>query len=224
MPALMDGKLSADREPPARAAAEQATGASEPLNVSLKSRRMPSRLVILDRDGVINIESEAYIKSPEEWHPIPGSLEAIARLHQAGHTVVVATNQSGLARGLFTEEALCAIHDKMHQAILACGGVLQEIFYCPHHPEDACECRKPKPGLLHAIEKKYPAQFAEALFVGDSLRDIEAARAAGCQPVLVQTGNGRTTARAPTLGVVPVVADLAECAERLLSGQWLSES
>ncbi len=151
-------------------------------------------LVVLDRDGVINEESFAYIKSPEEWRPIPGSLEAIARLKQAGHQVVVATNQSGIARGLFSEETLTQIHEKMQNALRKLGTELDGIFYCPHHPDDSCDCRKPKPGLLMAISKKFKVPMTSAIYIGDSQRDISAAMQVGAKPILVLTGNGQATA------------------------------
>lgn len=148
-------------------------------------------LIILDRDGVINFDSPDYIKSPDEWHPIPGSLKAIAQLNQAGHTVVVATNQSGVGRGYYTEETLAKIHDKMQQALKAVNGHIDKIYYCPHTPQDHCDCRKPKPGLLHQIKADFPKLFDQAIMVGDSLRDIQAAQAANCKAVLVKTGNGK---------------------------------
>ena len=151
------------------------------------------KLVILDRDGVINQDSPLFIKSPHEWLPIKGSLEAIALLNQLGYTVVVATNQSGIARKLFDENTLHAIHEKMHQAVKACGGCIDAIFYCPHGPNDSCDCRKPKPGLLQQIAKHYKLNLEQVVCVGDSYRDLEAALAAGATPVLVLTGNGRKT-------------------------------
>lgn len=151
------------------------------------------KLIILDRDGVINEDSPLYIKSPDEWHPIKGSLEAIALLNQYGFTVVVATNQSGIARGMYDEGVLSAIHEKMHQAVTAKGGSIDSIFYCPHGPDDNCLCRKPKPGLLQQIAKHYEISLANVISIGDSARDLEAAKNAGATPVLVLTGNGRKT-------------------------------
>ncbi|HVC36948.1 MAG TPA: D-glycero-beta-D-manno-heptose 1,7-bisphosphate 7-phosphatase [Gammaproteobacteria bacterium] len=175
------------------------------------------RLVILDRDGVINFESDAYIKSPEEWIPIPGSLEAIARLNQAGFTVVVATNQAGVGRGLFDLEALEAIHRKMLAAIEATGGRLAGIFYCPHGPRDDCDCRKPKPGLLHQIEKQFNLSLKGIPAIGDSLRDIQAAEAVEARPVLVLTGFGEETLRQLSdPRCVEVFADLATATEHLI--------
>lgn len=148
------------------------------------------KLVILDRDGVINYDSEHYIKSAEEWRPIPGSLEAIALLNRKGYIVVVATNQSGIGRGLYGEEALTEIHRKMHLALEQVGGKIEKIFYCPHLPTMACECRKPAPGLLKQIAAHYNCDLTGVPFVGDSLRDVRAACAVGCLPILVRSGNG----------------------------------
>jgi len=154
------------------------------------------KLIILDRDGVINFDSSDYIKSEAEWHPIPGSLEAIALLNQHGFKVVIASNQSGIARGLFDLITLQQIHQKMQTAILEAGGKIDKIYFCPHAPEDHCLCRKPKPGLYHQIEKAYDLDFktSPTPSIGDSLRDLEAAEAAGCRPMLVLTGNGKKTA------------------------------
>lgn len=176
-------------------------------------------LIILDRDGVINYDSEEYIKTPEEWIPIPGSLESIADLSRAGHGVVVASNQSGVGRGYYTLATLEKIHQKMQQAIESAGGHLLGIYFCPHTPDDHCECRKPKPGLLLAIKKDYPTafQFDNVILVGDSLRDIQAAQAAGCKAVLVKTGNGKAAvARGEGLENVPVYDDLRGLADTLL--------
>jgi len=154
---------------------------------------MAIKTIILDRDGVINQDSDAYIKSPAEWIPIPGSLEAIARLTQAGYQVMVATNQSGLARGLFDQGTLDAIHQKMESAIEEHGGRLEGIYYCPHGPDDGCSCRKPKPGLLIQIEKERSTDLSQTIVVGDSLRDLQAAEAVGAKPALVLTGKGVKT-------------------------------
>lgn len=150
-------------------------------------------LIILDRDGVINQDSVDHIKSPEEWIPIPGSLEKIASLSQKGYQVVVATNQSGIALGYFDNRMLEAIHKKFRGELGKLGGHIDGIFFCPHHPDAGCECRKPRPGLLLKIAEHYQADLKKTWFVGDSLVDILAARAAGCQPVLVKTGNGLVT-------------------------------
>ncbi len=151
------------------------------------------KLVILDRDGTINHDSELHIKSPHEWHPIEGSLEAIARLSQAGYRVVVATNQSGIARGLFDTSTLIAIHDKLQRAAVQAGGRIDGFFFCPHAADSACECRKPKPGMLKEIAQRFNQSLADTYMVGDAQRDVEAAAAAGARPVLVLTGKGRKT-------------------------------
>ena len=151
------------------------------------------KLIILDRDGVINFDSEQFIKSPEEWKPIPGSLEAIARLCQADYRVVVATNQSGIGRGLFDMHTLNAIHDKMHKAVALAGGRIDAIFYCPHTAEFDCHCRKPKPGMLEDIAARYIVNLQGVLVVGDSLRDLTSAAEVGAQPILVLTGKGVKT-------------------------------
>lgn len=149
--------------------------------------------VILDRDGVINADSADYIKSPEEWQPLPGSLEAISRLKQLGIPVYVATNQAGVARGKFTLETLQQIHHKMYAAVEAAGGLISDLRYCPHHPDDHCACRKPKPGLLLDLASSHNLEMKEGYYVGDSLKDLRAGESAGCTPVLVLTGNGETT-------------------------------
>lgn len=151
------------------------------------------KLIILDRDGVINQDSDAFIKSPAEWIPIPGSLEAIARLNQAGYKVVVCTNQSGVARGFFDIVTLNAIHQKMHQAAQAVGAHIAAIFFCPHAAEDNCDCRKPKPGMLHDVAKRFGVPLKGLPTVGDSLRDLQAGFVAGCVPYLVLTGKGAKT-------------------------------
>ncbi|MFP4245242.1 MAG: D-glycero-beta-D-manno-heptose 1,7-bisphosphate 7-phosphatase [Ectothiorhodospira sp.] len=177
-----------------------------------------ARLVILDRDGVINRDSPDYIKSPQEWIPLPGSLEAIARLTRAGWRVAVATNQSGLARGLFDAATLEAIHDRMRRAVEAAGGRIDCIHHCPHGPDDGCDCRKPRPGLLHRIADDLGVSLAGVPAVGDSARDLEAARAAGCRPLLVRTGNGeRTLARGALPPETQVFPGLAAVVEHLLA-------
>jgi len=145
---------------------------------------MIKKFIILDRDGVINYDSDHYIKSPEEWHAIPGSLEAIADLNRAGYHVVVATNQSGIARGHYDLETLDRIHEKLMRELASVGGYIDEIFFCPHHPNDHCECRKPKLGLFLQIQKKYTVHFAETYFIGDSYTDMQVAEATGCKPIL----------------------------------------
>ena len=151
------------------------------------------KLVILDRDGTINHDSDQYIKSPAEWRPIEGSLEAIARLTQAGYRIVIATNQSGIARGLFDTTTLIAIHDTLQRAAAQLGGRIDAFFFCPHAESAACECRKPKPGMLLEIAKRFNVSLDRVYMVGDARRDLEAAAAAGAKPVLVLTGNGRKT-------------------------------
>ncbi len=151
------------------------------------------KLIILDRDGVINKDSTDYIKSPEEWQPIPGSLAAIAKLTQAGYTVTVATNQSGVARGYYDLATLARIHQKMQALVTAAGGKIDSIFFCPHGPDDQCLCRKPKPGLFQQIAEHYQISLQGVPAVGDSLRDLEAATAMQCKPYLVLTGNGQST-------------------------------
>ncbi len=174
-------------------------------------------MIILDRDGVINEDSDEYIKTPAEWIPIPSSLTAIAALNRAGHTVVIATNQSGIARGLYTEQDLTQIHAKMQHELARVGGHIDAIFYCPHHPDDHCECRKPRPGLLLQIAAHFQVRLADALMVGDTARDIECAQAVGCPAVLVKTGKGMQTwlAHAEKLPA-PVYEDLAAVVKHLL--------
>ncbi|MCH2485130.1 MAG: D-glycero-beta-D-manno-heptose 1,7-bisphosphate 7-phosphatase [Gammaproteobacteria bacterium] len=183
-------------------------------------------LVILDRDGVINHDSDDYIKSPDEWQPLPGSLEAIARLCRADYTVVVATNQAGVGRGLFSQEMLIRIHRKMASSIRDKGGRLDSVFFCPHSPAEQCGCRKPKPGMLLEISDRLGIGLSGVPVVGDSLRDLEAAEAAGAMPVLVKTGRGRLTQEklskgelSHTLGQTPVYADLAAFTDAVLDGR-----
>ncbi len=175
------------------------------------------KLIILDRDGVINHDSDEYIKSPDEWVPIPGSLESIARLNHAGHTVVVATNQSGIGRGLFNLDTLQQIHKKMQQEVARVGGKIDAIFFCPHTPDDHCDCRKPKPGLLLDIAKKFNCDLTDVPAVGDSLRDIDAAQAVGARPVLVRTGKGEAVVKSGKLPAgVDVYDDLSAFVDALL--------
>jgi D-glycero-D-manno-heptose 1,7-bisphosphate phosphatase len=174
------------------------------------------KLVVLDRDGTINHDSDQYIKSPAEWKPIKGSLEAIARLTQAGWRVVVATNQSGIARGLFDTATLNAIHDTMHRAVHQAGGRIDAIFFCPHKNDDNCECRKPKPGMLHEIARRLNVELEGVPMVGDALRDLQAAAAVGGKPILVLTGKGRKTRDAGGLPQgTAVYPDLAAVAAQL---------
>ncbi|ORU92222.1 MAG: D-glycero-beta-D-manno-heptose-1,7-bisphosphate 7-phosphatase [Cycloclasticus sp. symbiont of Bathymodiolus heckerae] len=149
--------------------------------------------IILDRDGVINLDSDAYVKSVNEWLPIDGSIQAIAMLHKAGHRVFVATNQSGIGRGYYSENILNDMHKKMLSLIHQAGGEIAGIAFCPHSPEDDCSCRKPKPGLFTSLAKKYCIDLTKAIVVGDSLRDLQAAVTVGSQPILVLTGKGKKT-------------------------------
>ena len=173
------------------------------------------KLVVLDRDGTINFDSAEYVRSVAELRPIPGSLEAIARFTRAGWTVAVATNQSGLARGLFDRPALDAIHDELNRLLAPLGGRIDRFEVCPHAPEDGCACRKPKPGLLDALARHYDIALDGVPVIGDSRRDLEAAQAAGARPILVRTGNGADAAVALG-GRVECYADLAEAARALL--------
>jgi D-glycero-D-manno-heptose 1,7-bisphosphate phosphatase len=157
------------------------------------------KIIILDRDGVINYDSDHFIKSPEEWKPIPGSLAAIARLNQAGYRVVVATNQSGIGRGLFDMPTLNAIHDKMHKACALVGARIDAVFFCPHTAESHCICRKPKAGMLEEIGERYNISLAGVPTVGDSLRDLQSAATLGALPYLVLTGKGTKTQAAGRL-------------------------
>jgi D-glycero-D-manno-heptose 1,7-bisphosphate phosphatase len=174
------------------------------------------KLVILDRDGVINEDSSDFIKSPAEWHPLPGSLDAIARLTRAGYAIVVATNQSGIGRGLLDERTLQAIHRKMTDAVEGAGGRLMDIFYCPHKPGDDCACRKPQPGLFRQVAERYAVQLTGVPAIGDSARDLDAARAVGARAILVLTGKGRATLAAIGQTGVEVYRDLAAAATQLV--------
>jgi D-glycero-D-manno-heptose 1,7-bisphosphate phosphatase len=168
------------------------------------------KLVILDRDGVINVDSDKFIKNPAEWKPIEGSLEAIARLNHMGYRVVIASNQSGIGRGLFDMGALNAINDKMYRALSHVGGRIDALFFCPHAADANCECRKPKPGMLVDIAQRFNVDLTGVPTVGDSLRDLQAASVAGAQPMLVLTGKGKTTQAAGDLPAKTLVfPDLA---------------
>jgi D-glycero-D-manno-heptose 1,7-bisphosphate phosphatase len=174
------------------------------------------KLLILDRDGVINRDSDQYIKSPDEWQPLPGSLEAIARLTQAGYRIVVATNQSGIGRGLFDMATLNAIHNKMHKAVNQLGGRIEAVFYCPDTDTSKSPCRKPNPGMFHAIAARFNTSLANIPSVGDSLRDLQAAAAVGARPLLVMTGKGQKTQAAGGLPEgTQSFADLAAVAQAL---------
>ncbi|MNQ22670.1 D-glycero-beta-D-manno-heptose-1,7-bisphosphate 7-phosphatase [compost metagenome] len=174
------------------------------------------KLLILDRDGVINYDSDAYIKTLDEWIPLPGAVEAIARLSRAGWTVAVATNQSGLARGYYDQAALDAMHARLRQLVAEQGGELGLIVHCPHGPDDGCDCRKPKPGMLRQIAAHYRTSLAGVWFVGDSGGDLKAALAVGCQPVLVKTGKGLLTLAQPLPADTLVFDDLAAVASQLI--------
>ena len=174
------------------------------------------KLLILDRDGVINHDSDAYIKNLDEWIPLPGAVEAIARLSRAGWTVAVATNQSGLARGYYDQAALDAMHARLRQLVAEQGGELGLIVHCPHGPDDGCDCRKPKPGMLRQIAAHYGVSLAGVWFVGDSSGDLKAALAVGCQPVLVKTGKGLLTLAQPLPAGTLVFDDLAAVASQLI--------
>jgi D-glycero-D-manno-heptose 1,7-bisphosphate phosphatase len=174
------------------------------------------KLVVLDRDGVINHDSDKFIKDPGEWRPIPGSLDAIARLTQSGWRVVVATNQSGVGRGLLDMASLNAIHSKMHRAVNQAGGRIEAVFYCPDTDESKSPCRKPNPGMFQAIAERFNVSLDRAPCVGDRLRDLQAAAAVGGQPILVLTGKGKQTRAAGNLPeATTIYPDLAAVAQAL---------
>lgn len=175
------------------------------------------KLIILDRDGVINQDSDDYIKSVDEWQPIAGSIEAIAKLSMNDYRVVVATNQSGIARGYFDLDSLNQMHDKMHELVNDAGGSIDAVLYCPHGPDQGCDCRKPKPGMLEDIAARLRTDLRAVPVVGDSLRDLQAADAVEARPLLVRTGKGeRTIAKLGDDLVYPVYDDLAAVVEMLL--------
>ena len=181
---------------------------------------MINRTIILDRDGVINHDSEDYIKSPEEWQPIPGSIEAIARFTQAGYEVFVATNQSGLGRGYFDEDALAGMHEKMHALVEGAGGRIAGVVYCPHLPEADCQCRKPRAGLLDRIVSEFDVRVAGAWFIGDSEKDLDCALSRNCHPGLVLSGKGCQTylhLGRDKLDKVQVFDDLDDAAKFILA-------
>lgn len=183
-------------------------------------KQLSARLVILDRDGVINEDSDAYIKSLDEWQPIPGSIDAIARLSKAGFIIAVATNQSGLGRGLFDLDDLEAMHAKLIELVAEQGGEIAGIFYCPHTPETMCGCRKPNSGLIDAIERELQISAHHAPLIGDTLRDLQCGLSKGCVPVLVKTGKGAATLQQlhadPFWQGVAVFANLAAAADYLI--------
>ena len=181
------------------------------------------KLVILDRDGVINQDSANFIKNPNEWNALPGSLEAIALLNQSGFRVAIATNQSGIARGLFDMATLNAIHDKMYRALAQIGGRIDAMFYCPHAADDNCNCRKPKTGMVEDIARRFSVDLSEVFAVGDSLRDLQAFHDAGCKPILVRSGKGEETLAE---GQLPnkqlpsntlIFADLSEAVQHIIA-------
>ena len=180
---------------------------------------LKNNYVLMDRDGVINYDSDNFIKSPEEWKPIEGSLEAIALLNKQGYHVVVITNQSGLARGLLDENMLEKIHAKMHQLTADKGGKIEAIYVCRHGPDSGCNCRKPKPGLLESFAADKNISLKGIAFIGDALRDVQAAQAAGASPILVKTGKGQQTLiDNPDLNI-PVFENLYDAAKHITSGQ-----
>ena len=180
------------------------------------------KLVILDRDGVINHDSDDYIKSVDEWIAIDGSIEAIVRLNQAGYNVAVATNQSGISRGYFTISTLNAMHQKMYELVQLAGGHIDGVFFCPHSPSDQCECRKPEPGLLYEIADRFTVSLDNVFFIGDSFSDIQAARNANAKPVLVRTGKGERTESKLSDSTVPVYDNLSATVRALLNGDLIA--
>ena len=175
------------------------------------------KLVILDRDGVINEDSDDFIKTPDEFIPLTGSLEAISRLKQAGYKIAIATNQSGLSRGYLNLDTLNAMHDKLKDLLNELGGRVDGIFYCPHGPDEDCECRKPKPGLYSQIGQQFNVPLDGVPVIGDSLRDLDAARAVGAKPILVRTGKGlRTLEAGKGLEDVLVYENLSEAVDAIL--------
>ena len=176
------------------------------------------KLVILDRDGVINFDSDQYIKSPSEWRPIPGSIEAIARLNQSGYRIAVASNQSGIGRGLFDMATLNAINDKMMELVFRQGGRIDAVFFCPHTAAENCGCRKPRTGMLEEIAQRYHTELKGVPCVGDSLKDLQAAEGVGAQPILVLTGKGAQTKEEGGMPRKTIVfPDLSEAARHLVT-------
>jgi len=187
----------------------------------------PNKLVLLDRDGVINEDSDAYIKGPDEWHAIPGSLEAIANLNAHGVQVIIITNQSGIGRGMFNEEILSTIHKKLREQLAVFGGEILDIFYCPHHPDASCSCRKPSTGLLDDLEKKYQLSLKGVPFVGDTDKDLQLAFKKNCLPILVKTGKGQTYFSSsfkndPWHASSLVFENLKDCCDFLLQKHFLN--
>jgi D-glycero-D-manno-heptose 1,7-bisphosphate phosphatase len=180
---------------------------------------MKRPLIILDRDGVINFDSPYYIKSPAEWHPIPGSLAAIAKLNKAGYQIAIVTNQSGVARGHYDLDTLHNIHEKLLSLLADAGGHIDAIIFCPHHPDENCPCRKPKPGMLHQVQETFGMDLTGLYFIGDSLVDMQAALTVGCKPLLVLTGNGEKTLKEnpDLMATIPHFPDLAAAADYILA-------
>jgi D-glycero-D-manno-heptose 1,7-bisphosphate phosphatase len=180
-----------------------------------------TRLIVLDRDGTLNADPEDYIRSPDDWRPLPGALEAVARLNQGGWRVVIASNQSGLGRGLFDVATLNAVHARMHKLLAVAGARVEAVFFCPHAPEDDCDCRKPAPGMFRQISQRLGVPPAQMLAAGDSVRDAQAAHAAGCQPHLILTGQSAMHRNdSLPIGLPPgtqVHADLAAFADAVLA-------
>jgi len=175
------------------------------------------KLAVLDRDGVVNYDSDQYIKSPAEWRPIPGSIEAIARLNQNGWRIAVATNQSGIARGLFDMATLNAINDKMMEMVFRQGGRIDALFFCPHAADEGCNCRKPRTGMLEEIAARFHTELKGVPVVGDSLKDLQSAETVGAQPILVLTGKGAKTQEEGSLPKKTIVfEDLAAAARHLI--------
>ena len=189
-----------------------------------------TKLVILGRDGVLNEFREGHVTAPEEWEPVPGALEALARINHAGWHTVVATNQAGIGRGMIDMAAVNAVHAHMNQLLMVQGGRLDAVFFCPHTPEEDCDCRKPKPGMLLDIGRRYGLDLAQVPMVGDTLRDLQAARAAGCEPHLVLSGRAAGLSEdslRDILSQVPrarVHADLAAFADFLLTRDHAPDS
>ena len=185
----------------------------------MSGKGLGSGLIILDRDGVINYDSAEFIKSEDEWQPIPGSLEAIASLTDAGFTLAIASNQSGIARGFFDQDTLDAMHAKMLRLVHEAGGRISRIVICPHGPDDDCDCRKPRPGMLEQLADHFDTSLAGVPVIGDALRDLQAAAAVGARPILVRSGKGRKTETElpEQFSHVPVYDDLAAAARALIT-------
>jgi len=188
------------------------------------------RLVILGRDGILNVYRDDHVKAPEEWQPLPGALEAVARLNHAGWHTVLATNQSGIGRGMIDMASVNAVHLHMMQRLAAVGGRLDGVFFCPHTPEENCDCRKPKPGLMRQIGQRYGIDLRTVPMVCDTLRDLQAAQAAGCEPHLVRSGRAADLDDAQQAGIVAQVpgaevhADLGGFVDFLLQRAHVPDS